>query len=90
MATKEEAEALKKRSADYAERVGIKLNPDEKIVDMIVQGLLKNKEKHGFIYCPCRLVTKNKEKDREIICPCVYHRGEIELQGRCHCQLFVR
>jgi len=90
MEKEKQAEELKKKSEEYANKVGIKLNPDKKIVDGIIQGLLKNKEKHGEIYCPCRLVTKNKEKDKEIICPCVYHRGEIELQGKCHCQLFVK
>ena len=84
------AEELKKKSEKYAEKVGIKLNPDKKIVERVIQGLLKNKEKHGEIYCPCRIVTGNKEKDREIICPCVYHRREIELQGKCHCQLLVK
>jgi len=81
---------LLKQSERHAEKAGIHLNPDKKIVEMIIKGLLKNKEKHGEIYCPCRLVTKNKEKDWEIICPCVFHRGEIELQGHCHCNLFVK
>lgn len=83
-------EALKSSAEKYAESVGIKLNPDEKIVKGIISGLLRNKEKHGEIYCPCRIVTGNKKKDKEIICPCVFHRGEIELQGHCHCNLFVK
>ena len=81
---------LKKELEKYAKSVGIKLNPNEKIVEGIINGLLKNKQKHGAIYCPCRVVTGNKEKDKEIICPCVFHRGEIELQGNCFCQLFVK
>jgi ferredoxin-thioredoxin reductase catalytic subunit len=85
-----EIEKLRKQSEDYAKKVGLKLNPDKKIVDGVLMGLLKNKEKHGEIYCPCRVVTKNKEKDKEIICPCVFHRGEIELQGYCLCRLFVK
>ena len=81
---------FKDKSKEYADSVGIALNPNEKIVDAIVKGLLRNKETKGDIYCPCRIVTGNTEKDKEIACPCVYHRGEIELQGKCHCQLFVK
>ena len=84
------SDKLKKSSEDYANSVGISLNLNEKIVDGIITGLLKNKEKHGEIYCPCRLVTGDKEKDKEIICPCVFGRGEIELQNHCHCNLFVK
>lgn len=83
-------EKLREQMKRYADKVGIKLNPDKKIVDSILLGLLKKKEKFGEIYCPCRVVTGNKEKDKEIICPCVFHRGEIELQGHCLCNLFVR
>jgi len=86
----EEMENLRKRFDAYAKKVGIRLNPDKKIVDSVLTGFLKNKKKHGEIYCPCRIVTRNKEKDKEIICPCVFHRGEIELQGFCLCRLFTK
>lgn len=80
---------LRKKMQEHAEKAGIKLNPDEKIVNGVIKGLLKKKEKFGDIHCPCRVSTGNKEKDKEIICPCVFHRGEIELQGHCKCGLFV-
>ena len=79
---------LKEKSKEYADSVGIALNPNEKIVDTIIKGLLRNKETKGDIYCPCRLVTGKKEKDKEIACPCVFHRGEIELEGHCRCLFF--
>ena len=81
---------LKEKSKVYADSVGIQLNPDEQVVGGIVKALFKNKETKGDLYCPCRIVTGDKEKDKEIVCPCVYHRGEIELQGFCHCRLFVK
>lgn len=84
-----EEEKLKKQMQEYADKAGIVLQPDEKILNGVLQGLLKRKEKEGEIYCPCRVATGNKEKDKEIICPCVFHRGEIELQGHCKCNLFV-
>lgn len=83
-------EELERDVEEYAKKVGIKVNPDKKIRETIMKGLLKNKEKHGELYCPCRIITGNKEKDKEIICPCVFHRGEIELEGHCKCFLFVR
>jgi len=82
-------EELRKNIKEYANKVeGIKVNPNKEGFEFIVKGLMKNKEKHGEVYCPCRVVTGNKEKDEEIICPCVFHRGEIELEGHCRCQLF--
>ena len=81
---------LIKISEQHAKKVGIKLNPDKKEVENVIKGLLLKKQKHGEIYCPCRIVTGDKEKDKEIICPCVFHRGEIELQGYCLCKLFVK
>ena len=82
-------ESLKKSSGEYAESVGIKLNSDRKVVANVVKGLLAKKEKFGDIHCPCRVSTGDKKKDVEITCPCVFHRGEIELQGHCKCNLFV-
>ncbi|MFH1608373.1 MAG: ferredoxin-thioredoxin reductase catalytic domain-containing protein [archaeon] len=86
----ESPDELKKEAEQYAEKVGIQLNPNEQIVNAIVNGLLKCKEKMGDIYCPCRVPIGDKEKDGEIACPCVFHRGEIELEGQCKCKLFVK
>lgn len=90
MPTEKEVEDLRKKSDEYAKSQGFKLNPDKKIIDFVLKGLLKNKEKHGEIYCPCRIVTGNKQEDKKIICPCIYHKQEIEEDGYCKCQLFVR
>lgn len=83
-------EELKKLCDEYAKKAGIKPNPNEKIFEGVLKGLMRNKEKHGEVYCPCRVVTGNKEKNEEIICPCVFHRGEIEKEGKCKCLLFVK
>jgi ferredoxin-thioredoxin reductase catalytic subunit len=74
----------------YAEKNGFKLNPDSKVVEMVIDGLLENLENKGAAYCPCRPISGNKEEDKKIICPCVYHRDEIAKDGRCHCWLFVK
>ena len=88
--TKKDIEELKKKSEEYASSQGFKLNPDEKIVNFIIKGLLKNKKEKGELYCPCRRVTGSKEEDKKIICPCVFSLTEIREKGKCHCGLFVK
>lgn len=75
-------------TARYAQNKGYKLNPDKEILDIVIEGLVNNKEKNGKQYCPCRIVTDDKEQDKKIICPCIYHKTEIEKNGMCHCELF--
>ncbi len=73
-----------------AERFGWKLNRDMELVVEFAKGLLKNKERYGFAYCPCRFPIGDEEVDRRIICPCVYAReSDVEEFGRCYCGLFV-
>jgi ferredoxin-thioredoxin reductase catalytic chain len=73
---------------EYAASSGFKLNPDEKALDRVFKGLVRNNLKFGARYCPCRVKSGDKEKDKDIICPCVFHKKEIEDQGSCHCYLF--
>lgn len=73
----------------YADMKGYKINPDKKLVDIIIKGLARNYRKYKAFYCPCRRVTDDPSKDRLIICPCTYHEEEIMRDGRCHCSLFV-
>jgi len=83
-----EAEELKARLEKYAKSKELKLNDNKRVADSITLALLRNKKLKGDIYCPCRVITGDKEKDKDIVCPCVFHRGEIELQGKCKCNLF--
>jgi len=77
-----------KFSKEYAKKAGFKINPDKGHVARIVKGLKKNEDKHGFRFCPCRIVTGDFDKDRLIICPCIYHKQEIKDMGHCLCRLF--
>ncbi len=86
---KQEFEKLFKEYQDYAKKNGICLNPDRKITESLIKGLIERERKYGERYCPCRRVTGNRKKDKKIICPCVYYKKEIEEQGYCHCFLFV-
>lgn len=83
-------ETLIKKSDEYAKSKGFKLNPNKAIVSGIVKGLLIRKEGFGEIYCPCRKMTGDKKADKRIICPCIYHEEEIEKDGHCFCNLFVK
>lgn len=74
----------------YALKSGYKLNQDKKSLDLIINGLSKQKEKYGFQYCPCRIITFNKEFDKNLICPCKQHIKDIENNGMCHCYLFYK
>lgn len=75
--------------AKYAERSPFFLNPDEVAAKNIIAGLVRNKIKYGYAYCPCRDVKGVPEKDRNNICPCRTHKEEIARQGTCECGLFV-
>ena len=85
-----EADKLTKEYREYAESKGFKLNPNPKIVEGIVNALLSRNEAFGEKYCPCRRITGDKEEDKKIICPCIYHLDEIEKDGHCHCNLYVK
>ena len=86
----EKIKKLIKEYREYAEKNGFRLNPNKKIVEQLIKGLLENEKKYGKRYCPCRRVTSDKEKNKKIVCPCVYHKDEIKKQGHCHCFLFVK
>jgi len=81
---------LIKEYEEYAQKYGFKLNPNRKIIENIVRGLLKREEKYGCRYCPCRVMTDSEEENKKIICPCVFHKKEIEERGQCICRLFVK
>lgn len=81
---------LKEEMEKYAEKHGVKLNQNEKIVESIIKGLLANEKNRGFRFCPCRRIDGDFKKDWRKICPCAWHWDEIDKDGRCHCGLFVR
>lgn len=86
----ESKDRFRKGSEKYADKAGYALNPDTKIVETIITGLAKNRDKHGRAYCPCMFVSGDPDKDKEIICPCRIHKEDIEKHGKCHCGLFVK
>jgi len=90
MINQEKIEDLIKEYQAYAEKNGFQLNPNQAIVRAVVKSLLEREEKFGQRFCPCRRITGQPTEDKKIICPCIYHRKEIEENGHCLCQLFVK
>jgi ferredoxin-thioredoxin reductase catalytic subunit len=84
-----EADMLKWAKA-YAHKHGWSLNTDEKQLGTVIKGLVRNKNKFGHPYCPCRLRSGDEEKDRNIECPCIFHKDEVSTQGHCHCNLYFK
>jgi ferredoxin-thioredoxin reductase catalytic subunit len=80
----EKVKKLIKEYKQHAEKNGFRLNPDKKVVEPLIKSLIKNEEKFGKKYCPCRKIHRD-----ETVCPCVYHKEEIKKHGHCHCFLFV-
>lgn len=80
-------EELLEFSKKYAEKQGLKINPNSAIVDRLLTGLLKKEEEFGKRYCPCFAGEGGPEKR---VCPCVPSKEEIEKQGYCHCTLFMK
>jgi len=71
------------------EAKGRYFNSDGKLVFELLGGLIVNKERYGYMSCPCRLASGNYEQDKDIICPCIYSGPDIEEFGSCYCGLYA-
>lgn len=60
----------------------------DKVIDLL-QALLTNKERYGYMCCPCRLAAEDREADKDIICPCEYREADVAEYGSCYCALYV-
>lgn len=68
---------------------GYFFNADEALVTELLEGLVANRERYGYMACPCRLASGVREKDRDIMCPCVYRAPDVMEYGSCYCGLYV-
>ncbi len=59
------------------------------LVMELLEGLLANKERYGYMCCPCRLASGDKKQDADIICPCAYRAEDVAQYGSCYCNLYV-
>ena len=68
---------------------GYYFNKDTDRIFELLDGLLTNRKRYGYMSCPCRLASDDREKDKDIICPCVYRAPDVEEFGSCYCNLYV-
>jgi len=68
---------------------GYFLNPDTDDTKGLVNGLLMNDKRYGYLACPCRLASGDKADDLDIICPCDYRDADVTELGACYCSLYV-
>src|SRR3974377_93084 len=85
MTLEELYEILKKQQ----ESRGFFFNKDLKRVFKLLEGLLVNKARYGYMSCPCRLAANDAKWDRDIICPCLYREPDLAEYGSCYCNLYV-
>lgn len=84
-----DAEKLYEMLKKVQEPKGFFFNKDKERVFDLLEALLINRNRYGYMCCPCRLASGDKEKDRDIICPCVYRADDVEEFGSCYCNLYV-
>lgn len=85
MDAKQLYESLKK----LQEPKGYYFNDDMDMTMPLLESLLTNKERLGYMACPCRLANGEIEADRDIICPCTYREDDVKEFGACFCALYV-
>jgi ferredoxin-thioredoxin reductase catalytic chain len=68
---------------------GYFFNKDKDHVLALLAALLVNKERNGYMGCPCRLLCGESDWDKDIICPCVYREEDVREYGNCYCSLYV-
>jgi ferredoxin-thioredoxin reductase catalytic subunit len=85
MDAKQLYEMLKK----VQEPKGYYFNEDMDMTMPLLESLLTNKERFGYMACPCRLANGEYEADKDILCPCVYREEDVKEYGACFCALYV-
>jgi len=84
-----DAKELYERMKKVQEPKGYFFNKDKERTLELLEALLTNKDRYGYMGCPCRLVSGDRDNDTDIICPCVYRVPDIEEYGSCYCNLYV-
>ncbi|PIE70686.1 MAG: ferredoxin:thioredoxin reductase [Deltaproteobacteria bacterium] len=84
-----DAETLYGMLKKAQEPKGCFFNNDKAHTMKLLQALIDNKARYGYMACPCRLPSGDKEADRDIICPCDYREPDMEEFGSCYCNLYV-
>ena len=84
-----EVEKLYELLKKTQETKGFFFNKEKERVFELLDALLTNKGRYGYMSCPCRLASGDREKDKDIVCPCVYREPDVKEYGSCYCSLYV-
>lgn len=84
-----DAKQLYEKLKPLQEARGYQFNADMSYTMPLLENLLVNKERYGYMSCPCRLAIGTFEEDRDIVCPCVYREPDVREYGACFCALYV-
>ena len=84
-----DVEELYENLKKIQEPKGYFFNKDKKTVFELLRGLIENKERYGYMVCPCRLSSGERDNDKDIICPCIYREPDVKEYGSCYCNLYV-
>jgi len=76
-----EFDIVLERAKRQAKEFGLVLNPDKKVVEAVIKGLIHNKKIYGYYYCLCKL-----EKVAKNVCMC----KDVRTGGDCLCGLFIK
>ncbi len=82
-------ESLYEQLKSVQEPKGYLFNKDRDRVYELLEALLVNRARYGYMACPCRLASGDRKKDGDIICPCAYRKPDVEKYGSCYCNLYV-
>ena len=84
-----DAKTLYEQLKKIQEPKGYYFNNDMDMTMPLMESLITNKERLGYMACPCRLANGELDSDRDIICPCTYREADVEEYGACFCGLYV-
>lgn len=82
-------EQLYEQLKKIQEPKGYFFNRDKQYVLELLGALITNKDRYGYMACPCRLAASDRDHDKDIICPCVYRTEDVAEFGSCYCNLYV-
>jgi ferredoxin-thioredoxin reductase catalytic subunit len=68
----EEAKKLYDILKKLQEPKGYFFNTDLDRTFDLMEGLIINKQRNGYMCCPSLIASGDREHDKDIICPCIY------------------
>jgi len=84
-----DAEKLFDLLREVQEPKGFHFNCDRERTMELLEALMLNRDRYGYMACPCRIASGDRDADRDIFCPCDYREEDVKEYGSCYCNLYV-